>query len=130
MRSVHIQKNKAIFRLSQLPAEAYAASMGLPGAPRIKLLDKEGRGNFKERGGSSRTTVADPTPLDVVAISDEEDVDGDGDGDERLTHDANGDMENGIDGGPQSEKDASDDGANESKLVSRSSVLRRALFLR
>lgn len=35
-RSVSVQKDKEVFRLAELPLEEYAASLGLPGAPRIR----------------------------------------------------------------------------------------------
>jgi ATP-dependent RNA helicase DDX10/DBP4 len=41
LRSVHFQKNKDVFKLGELPIEAFAASLGLPGAPKIKFLSKE-----------------------------------------------------------------------------------------
>ncbi|EPQ51768.1 DEAD-domain-containing protein [Gloeophyllum trabeum ATCC 11539] len=41
MRSVYLQKDKSIFKLEELPAEAFAASLGLPGAPKIKFLSRE-----------------------------------------------------------------------------------------
>ncbi|KAL9635958.1 MAG: hypothetical protein Q9164_003134 [Protoblastenia rupestris] len=37
VRSVHIQKDKEVFKLSNLPLEEYSLSLGLPGAPRIKF---------------------------------------------------------------------------------------------
>ncbi|ODN86073.1 ATP-dependent RNA helicase DBP4 [Cryptococcus wingfieldii CBS 7118] len=37
MKSIHLQKDKTIFQIDKLPADAYAESMGLPGAPQIKL---------------------------------------------------------------------------------------------
>lgn len=40
MKSVYLQKDKSIFKLDQLPAEKFAESLGLPGAPKIKFLDK------------------------------------------------------------------------------------------
>ncbi|KAK9453293.1 P-loop containing nucleoside triphosphate hydrolase protein, partial [Dipodascopsis uninucleata] len=40
-RSIFVQKDKSIFKVSDIPAEAYAESLGLPGAPRIKFLDVE-----------------------------------------------------------------------------------------
>lgn len=36
-RSIYLQKDKEIFKLSELDLEGYAASMGLPGAPKIKF---------------------------------------------------------------------------------------------
>ena len=41
MRSVYLHKDKSIFKLGELPAERFAASLGLPGAPKIKFLAKE-----------------------------------------------------------------------------------------
>jgi len=38
MRSIHLQSDKTIFDVTKLPAEEFAASMGLPGAPRIKFV--------------------------------------------------------------------------------------------
>ncbi|KAJ3113952.1 ATP-dependent RNA helicase dbp4 [Phlyctochytrium bullatum] len=40
MKSVYLQSNKAIFKVDELPSEAFAESLGLPGAPRIKFLKK------------------------------------------------------------------------------------------
>ncbi|KAI4240496.1 MAG: hypothetical protein L6R40_005088 [Gallowayella cf. fulva] len=39
VKSIHLQKDKEIFDLDQLPLEEYSASLGLPGAPRIKFLN-------------------------------------------------------------------------------------------
>jgi ATP-dependent RNA helicase DDX10/DBP4 len=38
MRSVYLQKDKDIFKVHDLPAEEYAQSIGLPGAPKIKFV--------------------------------------------------------------------------------------------
>ncbi|KAK9473484.1 P-loop containing nucleoside triphosphate hydrolase protein [Dipodascopsis tothii] len=38
VKSVYLQKDKEVFDVSAVPAEEYAASLGLPGAPRIKFL--------------------------------------------------------------------------------------------
>jgi len=38
MRSVFLQRDKTIFDVTKLPAEEYAASLGLIGAPRIKFV--------------------------------------------------------------------------------------------
>ena len=36
-----MQKDKSIFKLEELPVQRYAESLGLPGAPKIKFLNKE-----------------------------------------------------------------------------------------
>ncbi|GAA5991070.1 hypothetical protein JCM10908_006525 [Rhodotorula pacifica] len=41
VRSIHLQKDKSIFKLDNLPLEEYAASLGLAGAPKIKFTSKQ-----------------------------------------------------------------------------------------
>lgn len=55
MKSVHIQKDKDIFKLDELPAAQYAKALGLPGAPHINI--KNGAGN-KEKKNMSRQLLA------------------------------------------------------------------------
>ncbi|KAM3124644.1 ATP-dependent RNA helicase DBP4 [Candidozyma auris] len=50
-RSIYVQKDKEIFDINTLPAEKFAESLGLPGAPKIKI--KGGEGN-KEKKNMSR----------------------------------------------------------------------------
>jgi ATP-dependent RNA helicase DDX10/DBP4 len=38
VKSVYVQKDKETFKIKELPLEEYAASLGLPGAPRIKFI--------------------------------------------------------------------------------------------
>ncbi|KAJ2159934.1 ATP-dependent RNA helicase dbp4 [Coemansia sp. RSA 552] len=38
VRSVHLQKNKKVFSVDELPLEKYAESMGLPGTPTVKFV--------------------------------------------------------------------------------------------
>ncbi|KAG7665410.1 DBP4 [[Candida] subhashii] len=54
-RSVYIQKDKDIFKVEELPAESFAASLGLPGAPKIKI---KGDPNTKEKKNASRKLLA------------------------------------------------------------------------
>ncbi|BGP41227.1 ATP-dependent RNA helicase dbp4 [Rhodotorula kratochvilovae] len=41
VRSIHLQKDKSVFKLDALPLEEYAASLGLAGAPKIKFGTKQ-----------------------------------------------------------------------------------------
>lgn len=50
-RSVYIQKDKEIFKIDKLPTEKFAESLGLPGAPKIKIKGGEGS---KEKKNMSR----------------------------------------------------------------------------
>ena len=62
VQSIHLQKDKDVFKIGELPLEEFAASLGLPGAPRIKFR----RGNnTKELKNAPRQTA--------VSSSDEED---------------------------------------------------------
>ncbi|ANZ75557.1 BA75_03074T0 [Komagataella pastoris] len=60
-KSVFIQKDKEVFQVQKLPIEEYAKSLGLPGAPKIKLLEKSAKAltedqlsKLKERKNASR----------------------------------------------------------------------------
>ena len=55
VRSVHIQKDKAIFKVKNLDLEQFAASMGLPGAPRVKFVKGE---DAKRRKNAPRQLLA------------------------------------------------------------------------
>ena len=46
-KSVYVQKDKEIFKIDALPLEDFAASLGLPGAPRIKFLKGENAKQIK-----------------------------------------------------------------------------------
>lgn len=54
VRSIHIQKNKDIFKVKDLALDEFAASMGLPGAPRVKFVKGE---DAKARKNRSRQLV-------------------------------------------------------------------------
>jgi ATP-dependent RNA helicase DDX10/DBP4 len=54
MRSIYLHKDKAIFKLAELPAERFAQSLGLPGAPKIKFLNKE----LTKQKSASRSVAA------------------------------------------------------------------------
>lgn len=79
MKSIYLQKDKITFDLSQYPAEAFAASLGLPGAPQIKFGNQQVK--EKKRGGKEDVEVVVQEAKmgrDVVA-SDDEDEDEDED---------------------------------------------------
>lgn len=47
VRSIHIQGDKEVFKLNELPWEEFSASLGLPGAPKIKFLKGDNAKNLK-----------------------------------------------------------------------------------
>ncbi|KAH7912865.1 DEAD-domain-containing protein [Hygrophoropsis aurantiaca] len=55
VRSVYLHKDKSIFKVEELPVEAFAESLGLPGAPKIKFL---GREIAKKAKNASRAVAA------------------------------------------------------------------------
>ncbi|KIY49734.1 DEAD-domain-containing protein [Fistulina hepatica ATCC 64428] len=55
LRSVHLHKDKSVFKLDELPIDKFAESLGLPGAPKIKFLSRE---LAKQKKNASRFTQA------------------------------------------------------------------------
>ena len=74
MRSVYLHKDKSIFKVDELPAERFAASLGLPGAPKIKFLSK---GAAKKRKNAS---YIEKNTRQEVAAAGESEGDGSRDG--------------------------------------------------
>lgn len=50
LRSIHVRSDKSIFDVTQLPHEAYAASLGLPTTPRIRFLKRKAKGGKNIQG--------------------------------------------------------------------------------
>lgn len=71
VRSVHLHHDKSIFKVEELPVEAFAASLGLAGVPKIRFL---GRAQAKERKNAPRA------PADLQS-EDEGDIHSSGTGD-------------------------------------------------
>lgn len=54
VKSLYLQKDKEVFKLKEYDLEAYAASLGLPGTPRIKFLQND---DSKQRKDAPRQTI-------------------------------------------------------------------------
>ena len=98
LRSVHLHKDKSIFKLEELPTQRFAESLGLPGAPKIKFLSRE---VAKAKKNVSRTVEAAQQEAlrgrkEEEAAGEESEQDGD-------SSEAGSDSE----GGEQVEKDVS-----------------------
>ena len=63
VRSVHIQKDKDVFKLNELPLKEFSASLGLPGTPKIKFLKGDNAKSLKN------------APRQALSSSGEEDSD-------------------------------------------------------
>ncbi|CAH6723178.1 ATP-dependent RNA helicase Dbp4p [[Candida] jaroonii] len=70
-RSVYIQKDKDVFKVDELPTESFASSLGLPGAPKIKM--KGGQNNKEKKNQSRKLTQLSKTNEDGEAIEEEDD---------------------------------------------------------
>ncbi|KAG1818815.1 hypothetical protein EV424DRAFT_964407 [Suillus variegatus] len=64
VRSVHLYKDKSIFKVDELPVEKFAESLGLPGAPKIKFLNRE---LVKKQKNSSRTVAVIQAEIEAEA---------------------------------------------------------------
>ena len=69
VRSLHVQKDREVFRLGGYALEEFAASLGLPGAPRIRFLQADVE-EGKRRKNAPR--------VEMALEGDEEDGDGEG----------------------------------------------------
>jgi ATP-dependent RNA helicase DDX10/DBP4 len=58
VRSLHLQKDKEIFKLDKYPLEEFAASLGLPGAPRIKFLKADAEEAKRKKNASRQAAMA------------------------------------------------------------------------
>jgi ATP-dependent RNA helicase DDX10/DBP4 len=65
VKSVYLQKDKEVFKLKEYDLEAYAASLGLPGTPRIKFLKDD---DTKQKKQATRKMIE-------VSESDDDDED-------------------------------------------------------
>lgn len=68
VRSLHIQKDKSIFKLDQYPLEEFAASLGLPGAPRIKFLKADQDAVKAKKNASRQAMVSDSSDDDAEGV--------------------------------------------------------------
>lgn len=59
VKSIHVQKDKEIFKLQKLGLEEYAASLGLPGAPRIKFMKGDNAKDLKNAPRQSLSSSED-----------------------------------------------------------------------
>jgi len=110
MKSIYLQKDKTTFDLSQYPAEEFAASMGLPGAPQISFGNQKVK--EKKRGGAEVVVpeLEEEAGRDVVASDDESDVEEDGEEDDDVSDSAG---EGGLEIGSGSEDEDQDESEDE-----------------
>ncbi|CAF9917670.1 ATP-dependent RNA helicase dbp4 [Imshaugia aleurites] len=66
VRSIHIQKDKEIFKLNELPLEEFSASLGLPGAPKIRFLKGDNAKSLKNASRQAVTSSEDEGERDTV----------------------------------------------------------------
>lgn len=72
VRSLHIQKDKDIFKLDKYPLEEFAASLGLPGAPRIKYLQVDAEEQKRKKNASRQVmSVSDDDESGVESVDEE-----------------------------------------------------------
>ncbi|KAG0293517.1 ATP-dependent RNA helicase dbp4 [Linnemannia gamsii] len=71
MRSVYLQKDKTTFDVNALPAEEFAASLGLPGAPKIKFVEKSKAKNAV-RGSQKKSSDDEDESADEQDAEEEE----------------------------------------------------------
>ncbi|CCE65875.1 hypothetical protein TPHA_0N00940 [Tetrapisispora phaffii CBS 4417] len=58
IRSIYIQKDKEVFKFDEIPTEEFAASLGLPGAPKIKMKGMKSVQQSKLLKNASRSLLS------------------------------------------------------------------------
>ncbi|KAG9093907.1 ATP-dependent RNA helicase dbp4 [Ceratobasidium sp. UAMH 11750] len=81
VKSIHLQKHKSVFQVDKLPLEEFAASLGLPGTPKVKFLDQA---TSKKRKNESRQAQLAAAQADVDESGGEFESDGDSPEAEKL----------------------------------------------
>ncbi|KAJ8105797.1 hypothetical protein OPT61_g9964 [Boeremia exigua] len=66
VKSLYLQKDKEVFKLKEYDLEAYAASLGLPGTPRIKFLQNDDS-KQKKQANREKIEVSDDSEEEVEA---------------------------------------------------------------
>ncbi|KAL9938277.1 hypothetical protein V8E36_002900 [Tilletia maclaganii] len=72
VRSIYLQRDKATFDVLAYPLEEYAASLGLPGAPKVKFIKEVKKAREKEQRVAAKAAAA-------AAAAQSQSVDDDGD---------------------------------------------------
>ncbi|CAG8802890.1 24321_t:CDS:10, partial [Gigaspora margarita] len=75
MRSIYLQSDKSIFKVDELPAEEFSASLGLLGVPKIKFVKKSQVKNVireKPKEVTDDESSEDSQPSNSDNVSDEE----------------------------------------------------------
>lgn len=49
IRSIHLQSNKAVFKVEGLPLDEFAAAMGLPGTPKLRFVARSNQKNLSRQ---------------------------------------------------------------------------------
>lgn len=75
LRSVHLRKDKSIFDVAALPVERFAESLGLPGTPRIKFLNKARQSGPAHEDGAKMARVEQATRMQQQQQEGEEEED-------------------------------------------------------
>lgn len=74
VRSIHLQKDKSVFKLDALPLDEYAASLGLAGAPKIKFGTKQ---EASDKKNQARVVEELRKEIEVKGAEEESDEDDD-----------------------------------------------------
>ena len=72
MKSIYLHKDKSIFKLSELPVDKFAESLGLPGTPKIKFLRKEAGKEKKNASRAVEPADKDGTEIETSAGEDKD----------------------------------------------------------
>ncbi|KAI5363166.1 putative ATP-dependent RNA helicase DEAD-box, Helicase superfamily 1/2, ATP-binding protein [Septoria linicola] len=73
VKSIHVQKDKEIFKLEKYKLDEWASSIGLPGAPRIKFLKADSEEQKRKKNESRQARLRDSDEEDEEDEDEEQD---------------------------------------------------------
>lgn len=71
-RSIHLQSNKAVFRVAELPLDAFAAAIGLPGTPKLRFVARSAQKNASRQLEQAIANASSDDEDEEGSASDEE----------------------------------------------------------
>ncbi|KAG8743286.1 ATP-dependent RNA helicase dbp4 [Ceratobasidium sp. 414] len=79
VKSIYLQKHKSIFQVDKLPLEEFAASLGLPGTPKVKFLDQRSSKKHKNESRQAQPAILRAGVDESGRVESENDSDSSGD---------------------------------------------------
>ncbi len=69
VRSIYLQGNKKVFKVNELPLDDFARSLGLPGTPKVRFMNKQLDGNHSKEESESESESEEESDSQTEQVS-------------------------------------------------------------